>query len=171
MLIKLFWQTFCTLNITISHKRASVKLTSVLLTSFFILRQQHTFSRVAAIGFQTHDNHSHTSSLLLSLKERDLETRVEVPVCCVCPRTPVVASSCCPNSSSTERTSIWYCCCCRTASVQMLGFPRTFSSGIGFQKKLRTRRFFLALWLVDVVAGGRGGAPGGGGGRGGGGGA
>lgn len=53
----------------------------------------------------------------------------------------------------------------------MLGFPRTFSSGIGFQKKLRTRRFFLA-WLVDVVeGGGGGGAPGGGGGRGGGGGA
>lgn len=55
----------------------------------------------------------------------------------------------------------------------MLGFPRTFSSGIGFQKKLRTRRFFLALWLVEVVpgGGGGGGAPGGGGGRGGGGGA
>lgn len=55
----------------------------------------------------------------------------------------------------------------------MLGFPRTFSSGIGFQKKLRTRRFFLVLWLVDVVAGGGGGggAPGSGGGRGGGGGA
>lgn len=113
-----------------------------------------------------------TSSLLLSLKERDLDTRVELPAAGIAPRMPVIASSCCPNSSSTERTSIWYCCC-RTAMVQMLGFPRTFSSGIGFQKKLRTRRFFRPLWLVDVVAGGGGGggAPGGGGGRGGGGGA
>lgn len=110
-----------------------------------------------------------TSSLLLSLNEQDLETRDEFPLAGVDPRNPVPASSCCPNNSSTERTSIWYCCC-RTASVQMLGFPRTFSSGIGFQKKLRTRRFFLALWLVNGGGGG-GGAPGGGGGRGGGGGA
>lgn len=53
----------------------------------------------------------------------------------------------------------------------MLGFPRTFSSGMGFQKKLRTRRFFLPL-EVEVAGGGGGGsgggAPGGGGGRGGG---
>lgn len=54
----------------------------------------------------------------------------------------------------------------------MLGFPRTFSSGIGFQKKLRTRRFFLPLGLVgvDIGGGGGGGTPGGGGGSGGGGG-
>lgn len=106
-----------------------------------------------------------TSSLLLSLKERDLETRCEVGVCAAV--APVAVSSCCPKSSSTERTSIWNCCC-RTASVQMLGFPRTFSSGMGFQKKLRTLRFFLVLW-VDVAGGGGGGgggggAPGGGGG-------
>lgn len=86
-------------------------------------------------------------------------------------RPPADVSSCCPKSSSTERTSIWYCCC-RTASVQMLGFPRTFSSGMGFQKKLRTLRFFLALVVEEVAGGGGGGgAPGGGGGRGGGGGA
>lgn len=93
-------------------------------------------------------------------------------MCGAVARAPAAASSCCPKSSSTERTSIWYCCC-RTASVQMLGFPRTFSSGMGFQKKLRTRRFFLPL-EVEVAGGGGGGsggggaAPGGGGGRGGG---
>lgn len=107
-----------------------------------------------------------TSPLLLSLNERDRDTWAGAPV--VAPRKPLAVSSCCPNSSSTERTSIWNCCC-RTAIVQMLGFPRTFSSGMGFQKKLRTRRFFLP---PDGVAGGGGGggAPGGGGGRGGGGG-
>lgn len=118
--------------------------------------------------------HSCTSSLLLSLKERDLDTRAETPASCVCPGmpaapaaagAPAAASSCWPNSSSTERTSIWYCCC-RTASVQMLGFPRTFSSGMGFQKKLRTRRFLRALWPA-LTGGGGGGAPGGGGGGGG----
>lgn len=41
---------------------------------------------------------------------------------------------------------------------------------MGFQKKLRTLRFFLLL-VVEVGGGGGGGAPGGGGGRGGGGGA
>lgn len=93
-------------------------------------------------------------------------------MCGAVARAPAAASSCCPKSSSTERMSIWYCCC-RTASVQMLGFPRTFSSGMGFQKKLRTRRFFLPL-EVEVAGGGGGGsggggaAPGGGGGRGGG---
>lgn len=53
----------------------------------------------------------------------------------------------------------------------MLGFPRTFSSGMGFQKKLRTLRFFLVLVPEVAGGGGGGGAPGGGGGRGGGGGA
>lgn len=110
-----------------------------------------------------------TSSLVLSLKDRDLETWFEVPACDAVPRVHV--ASWCPKSSSTERTSIWYCCC-RTASVQMLGFPRTFSSGMGFQKKLRTLRFFLVLVdKVDGGGGGGGGALGGRGGRGGGGGA
>lgn len=109
-----------------------------------------------------------TSSLVLSLKDRDLETWFEVPACDAVPRAHVAVSSWCPKSSSTERTSIWYCCC-RTASVQMLGFPRTFSSGMGFQKKLRTLRFFLVL--VDEVDGGGGGGGGALGGRGGGGGA
>lgn len=41
---------------------------------------------------------------------------------------------------------------------------------MGFQKKLRTRRFLRALWPA-LTGGGGGGAPGGGGGNGGGGGA
>lgn len=111
-----------------------------------------------------------TSSLVLSLKDRDLETRCEEARHGAEARAAVAVSSCCPKSSSTERTSIWYCCC-RTASVQMLGFPRTFSSGMGFQKKLRTLRFFLPLVVEVAEGGGGGGAAGGGGGRGGGGGA
>lgn len=98
--------------------------------------------------------------------------RAEGPVAGAPSRGSVTPSSCCPNSSSTVRTSIWYCCC-RTAIVQILGFSLTFSSGIGFQKKLRTRRFFRTQLLVAMVGGGGGGggAPGNGGGRGGGGGA
>lgn len=161
-------QKSCPLSIICSHfNSSSVKFQAWILIDHGRQCARFQFSQFLQFLVQ---ERSLTSSLLLSLKDRDRATLVEVPVAGVPPRTPVTASSCWPNSSSTERTSIWYCCC-RTAIVQMLGFPRTFSSGIGFQKKLRTRRFFLPLWLLDMVCGRGGGAPGGGGGSGGGGGA
>lgn len=81
-----------------------------------------------------------------------------------CPLPALVrTSSCWPKSSSTVFTSIWYCCCL-TARVQILGFPRTFSSGMVFQKKLRTRRFFreACVWPGWPSSGGGGGGGGGG---------
>lgn len=80
-----------------------------------------------------------------------------------------LVSSCCPNSSSIVLVSIWYCGL--AAIVQMLVLPRTCSSGMVFQKKLRIRFFLPWLSCPLVSGGGRGGVgPGSGGGGGGGGG-
>lgn len=81
-----------------------------------------------------------------------------------------LVSSCCPKSSSIVLVSIWYCGL--AAIVQILVLPRTCSSGMVFQKKLRI--LFFLLWpscpLVSCGCSGKLG-PGSGGGGGGSGGA